>query len=82
LAKLLLLDQPLWTDERIKMAFNASKEQTVLLKNKIPVIVLYLTFWTDGSNTPMVRHDLYERDDQLFNLLRSPVYSGKPIQKL
>lgn len=82
LAKLLLLDQPLWTDERIKTAFNGSKEQTVLLNNKIPVIVLYLTFWTDGNNAPMIRHDLYERDEQLFELLRSPINLGNSIQKL
>ncbi|GEO23368.1 peptidoglycan-binding protein [Cyclobacterium qasimii] len=73
LAKLLLADQPLWTDELIKKAMEANKEKSVTLTRKIPVIILYLTFWTDSKNTDQVRKDIYSRDDELFDLLQKPL---------
>jgi len=73
LAKLLLADQPLWTDELIKKAMVANKEKPVTLTRKIPVIILYLTFWTDSKNKDQVRKDIYSRDDELFHLLQKPL---------
>ncbi|MEX0883085.1 MAG: L,D-transpeptidase family protein [Cyclobacteriaceae bacterium] len=81
LAELLLMDQSLWTKDRIQMVINAGKEQTVVLKNKIPVILLYLTFWTDSRHVPMIRKDIYKRDDALYQLLKKPWQSNTPIQK-
>ncbi|MEX2511752.1 MAG: L,D-transpeptidase family protein [Cyclobacteriaceae bacterium] len=81
LAELLLMDQSLWTKDRIGMALNSGREQTVVLKNKIPVILLYLTFWTDSLYVPMVRKDIYKRDDTLYQLLKKPWKSNAPIQK-
>ena len=73
LAKLLLTDQPLWSDDRISKAMNSRKEQIVMLNRKIPVVILYLTFWTDSSGIPMFRHDIYERDEELFNALSTSI---------
>ena len=45
------------------------KEQTVMLKRQIPVVILYLTFWTDSVGNPKIRHDLYDRDEALYRAL-------------
>lgn len=73
LAKLLLEDQPLWSDDRISAAMYSRKEQTVMLKRKIPVVMLYLTFWTDSRGIIMFRHDIYERDEELFKALSTTI---------
>ncbi|SHN28666.1 Murein L,D-transpeptidase YcbB/YkuD [Cyclobacterium lianum] len=73
LAQLLLADQPLWNDERIRNAMNSGREQTVTLKRKIPVVLIYLTFWTDASGQENIRKDIYSRDAELLKLLQSPL---------
>lgn len=73
LARLLLADQPLWSDDRILSAMYSRKEQIVMLNRKIPVVLLYLTFWTDSRGTPMFRHDIYDRDEELFKALSTSI---------
>ncbi|WP_246255563.1 L,D-transpeptidase family protein [Cyclobacterium plantarum] len=73
LAQLLLSDQPLWNEERIRNAMESGKEQTVTLKKKIPVIILYLTFWSDGAFRENIRRDIYSRDGELLKLLQLPL---------
>ena len=51
-------------------------EQVVTLNRKIPVIVLYLTIWTDSNNRENVRKDIYNRDTELLHLLRQPLLEG------
>jgi murein L,D-transpeptidase YcbB/YkuD len=72
LARLLLSDQPMWSDDRIATAMNSSNEQVVMLKRKVPVVMLYLTFWTDAKGVPMFREDIYERDELLHKALLRP----------
>lgn len=76
LAQLLLNDQPLWSDERIRSAMKQKTEQIVRLNRKIPVIILYLTFWTDSNNRETIRRDIYDRDIELLKLLRAPLTIG------
>lgn len=80
-AQLLLADQPLWTVDRIRMAMTSGREQTVMLKKQVPVIILYLTFWTAADGTPMVRNDLYDRDDDLYEHLTRRIPSGTLLNK-
>ncbi len=47
LARYVLGDQPEWTDPRIRAAMNANKEQTVTLKQKLPVHIGYWTAWVE-----------------------------------
>jgi murein L,D-transpeptidase YcbB/YkuD len=82
LAYLLLADQPLWTGERILTAMNSGREQKVSLRRQIPVIILYLTFWTAEDGTPMVRHDVYDRDQDLYKLLTRKMASDGLLKKL
>jgi murein L,D-transpeptidase YcbB/YkuD len=73
LAKLLLEDQPLWTDDLIKKALIGNKEQSVSLTRKIPVVILYLTFWTNSKGEEQVRKDVYSRDLELYALMQAPL---------
>jgi L,D-transpeptidase YcbB len=70
LAKLLLSFDPSWTDEKIKEAMHLSKEKIVMLDRKIPVVVLYLTYWADSKGDYYFRRDLYSRDTEIYNSLR------------
>ena len=65
LAQYVLRDQPEWTPERISEAMHAGQEQTVKLKQPIPV---YLGYWT-ARVTPdgivQFRKDVYGIDGRL-----------------
>jgi murein L,D-transpeptidase YcbB/YkuD len=65
LAQYVLRDQPEWTPERIAEAMHAGQEQTVKLKEPIPV---YLGYWT-ARVTPdgivQFRKDVYGTDRRL-----------------
>ncbi|EOZ96762.1 L,D-transpeptidase YcbB [Indibacter alkaliphilus LW1] len=69
LAKILLSYDQKWTDERIRNAMRQDREQTVLLNRKIPVIILYLTYWSDSKGTINFRNDLYNRDQEVYTAL-------------
>lgn len=70
LAKLLLSDNPTWTDEKIYSAMHQSKEQIVNLNREIPVVLLYLTFWADSRGQGHFRPDIYGRDGEVLAALR------------
>lgn len=71
LAKLLLSFDPSWTDEKIREHMHLPKEKTVMLDRKIPVVVLYLTYWADSKGDYYFRKDIYSRDAEIYNLLRT-----------
>jgi murein L,D-transpeptidase YcbB/YkuD len=70
-AQILLKDNPAWTPERIDQAMHQTKEQIVNLPRKIPVVLVYLTFWADSSGKAHFRQDIYERDESLLQLLKN-----------
>lgn len=70
-AQVLLKDEPSWTPERIDKAMHQEKEQIVNLPRKIPVVLVYLTFWADSKGQPHFRSDIYDRDEELLKLLRN-----------
>lgn len=70
LAELLLKNDPSWTAERIDQAMHQSKEKIVNLDRKIPVILLYLTFWADSNGKGHFRPDVYGRDAEMIEALR------------
>ncbi len=69
-AKILLGDMPGWTEEKIKAAMNQKSEQIVNLNRKIPVILIYLTFWADSKGQANFRQDIYNRDAEILALLK------------
>ncbi len=68
-AKALLRDDPTWTMDRIQTAMNQTEEQVVKLNRSIPVVLVYLTFWTDSKGQAHFRDDIYERDDKVLEEL-------------
>jgi murein L,D-transpeptidase YcbB/YkuD len=70
LSKLLLSFDPNWTDEAIQKAMHLPKEKIVNLDRKIPVVVLYLTYWADSKGNYYFRRDLYLRDNEIYSSLR------------
>lgn len=69
-AKILLKDKS-WTDEKIKEAMHQENEEVVKLDRKIPVVLLYMTFWADKNGKANFRSDFYNRDQALLKALRS-----------
>lgn len=69
-AEILLGDDPAWTPEKIDQAMHQGKEQIVSLPRKIPVVLVYLTFWADSKGQPHFRQDIYSRDEEVLELLR------------
>lgn len=69
-AQILLKDDPKWTTARIEEAMHQTKEQIVSLPRKIPVVLVYLTFWADSNGQAHFRPDIYGRDADLLVLLK------------
>lgn len=70
-AAMLLRSDPSWNMEKIKDAMHKSSEQIVYLKKKIPVLLVYLTFWADSEGQGHFREDVYERDQEVLVALRN-----------
>jgi murein L,D-transpeptidase YcbB/YkuD len=69
LAVLLLSDVPEWSPDKIRTAMQQTKEQTVLLKVPVDVMVVYLTAWTDGKDRVQFRNDIYQNDGRVLEAL-------------
>ena len=70
LARYLLKDDPSWTPERLQEAIDKGQKRTIVLKNPVPVHILYLTAWADDNGTVYFGKDIYDRDRQLIAALR------------
>ncbi len=69
LAEYLLRNDSSWNPRKIEKAMNASKEQTVLLKEAVPVYLTYFTSWIDANGRLNFRDDIYGHDKKLEHLL-------------
>ncbi|MBE0667547.1 MAG: L,D-transpeptidase family protein, partial [Bacteroidales bacterium] len=69
LAVLLLADEPGWSPERIRTAMHQDKEETVLLRVPVEVMMVYLTAWADGKDRIQFRKDIYHSDDLVLEAL-------------
>ncbi|MBN7815585.1 L,D-transpeptidase family protein [Algoriphagus pacificus] len=78
-AKILLKDDH-WTDEKIHAAMNQDNEEVVQLDRKVPVLLLYLTFWADENGEGHFRPDIYNRDAALIKELKAG-RKTKSVQK-
>ncbi|WPR76387.1 L,D-transpeptidase family protein [Algoriphagus sp. NG3] len=67
----ILLDSKEWDDDKIQEAMHQDKEKVVELDRKIPVVILYMTFWADKDGKANFRSDVYDRDQALLKALRS-----------
>jgi len=64
LAKYVLRDKPEWTAERISTAMNAGREQSVALKEHLPVHIGYFTAWVNPDGTVTYTDDPYQLDQR------------------
>ncbi len=62
LADYLLKDNKNWTDEKINEAMNSGHEQSVDLKNPVPVFITYYTAWVNENGQLNFRNDIYGHD--------------------
>jgi murein L,D-transpeptidase YcbB/YkuD len=70
LAKLLLRDQPDWTDDRIHAAMNAGEPTPVRLRAPVPVIITYATALARLDGEVYFYPDIYGHDRTLDQLLK------------
>ncbi|TDQ18324.1 murein L,D-transpeptidase YcbB/YkuD [Algoriphagus boseongensis] len=69
-AEILLSGDGSWTPEKIDQAMHRDSEMIVNLPRKIPVVLLYLTFWADSKGQANFRQDIYNRDAEVLALLK------------
>jgi murein L,D-transpeptidase YcbB/YkuD len=69
LAITILKEDKNWTPAKIDAAMNLGRENTYVLKNKIPVYIGYFTAWVDDNGELNFFQDIYDRDDRLSKLI-------------
>ncbi len=69
LANALLKGQPDWSPEKIQETVEAGKETWIVLKNPLPIFLLYLTAWVEPDGTLCFRDDIYGHDRTLSRAL-------------
>ncbi len=70
----LLLEGNGMTRAQIDAIIAKGEQQTVFLKNPVPVHIEYWTAWIDSNNQLNFRNDIYERDPPLATALAAPLY--------
>lgn len=60
-----------WSEKKVDEAMSAGKENTYSLKEKIPVYIAYFTAWADEDGNVAFYEDIYKRDNNLANLIKS-----------
>jgi L,D-transpeptidase YcbB len=78
LAEYLLRDNPDWDREKILAAIDQGRERAVILKEPIPVHLVYWTVWVDDAGVVQFREDLYGRDAELAKALGLTPAAGSP----
>jgi murein L,D-transpeptidase YcbB/YkuD len=69
LAEYLIRDSRGWDTAHLQMAIAEGKTQIILLKNPIPVHILYLTAWAYDEGAAYFAKDVYDCDQGLINAL-------------
>jgi Uncharacterized protein conserved in bacteria len=72
----LLLEGNGMTRAQIDEIIAKGEQQTVFLKNPVPVHIEYWTAWIDSNNRLNFRNDIYERDPPLATALAAPLYAN------
>ena len=69
-ARLLLKDDPYWNTGRLDEEIDNGRIRTIILKNPVPVHILYFTAWAGNDGTTYFWKDIYNRDRQLIRTLK------------
>jgi murein L,D-transpeptidase YcbB/YkuD len=62
MAEYVLRDRPEWTRQKVAAAMGAEREQTITLKNRLPVHIGYWTAWVDAGGQVIYTDDPYGID--------------------
>jgi len=73
LAELLVADQPQWDRAALDQVTDSRKTRRILLKDPMPVLILYLTASIDPSGRILFYKDVYDRDALLLEALNEDV---------
>lgn len=73
MATWVLRNDPSWDDDKITKAMNSGKEKFVLVKQKLPVFIVYFTAWVDRNGKLNFRDDVYGHDKKMIEQL----FAGK-----
>jgi murein L,D-transpeptidase YcbB/YkuD len=77
-ARVLLERQGDWTAERIQAVIDAGRQQTVTLKERLPVLIVYWTVSVGASGELRFARDVYGLDAPLHRALDAPAYVAPP----
>ena len=69
-ARFLLKDDPDWNKGRLDEEIDNGRSRTIILKNPVPVHIVYFTAWADNDGTTYFWKDIYNRDNQLIRTLK------------
>lgn len=69
-ARFLLKDDPDWNTGQLDKEIDNGRSRTIILKNPVPVHILYFTAWADNDGTTYFWKDIYNRDRQLIRTLK------------
>lgn len=66
----LLKNDPAWNTGRLDEEIDNGRTKTIVLKDPVPVHILYFTAWADNDGTAYFGQDIYDRDKQLIRTLK------------
>lgn len=70
LTQQILNDTLKWNNEKIDALIETAKTTYVKIKNEVPIHLLYWTAWSN-KNKLIFREDIYNRDKELYTMLRN-----------
>jgi murein L,D-transpeptidase YcbB/YkuD len=78
----LVLDDPVWTISALEAAIASGKTQMIMLKEPVPVLILYWTAAVDADGRVTFRPDIYGRDLTIIRALHAEWKAPKrPIMR-
>lgn len=80
MAEWLLRNDTDWTREKIVAAMNRTSEQSVKLKQPVPVFIIYYTAWVDKEGNLNFRDDVYKHDAELAEKMFVPAQAAATIK--
>ncbi len=83
LAKLLLEDDPDWSDPgKIQQIIASGKTKRVLTKRQIPVLITYTTASVNEQGRVIFKPDIYDRDPAILKGLQGPIKVADDVKKV
>lgn len=79
---LLGADQDNWSDERRQKILDSRKQTRLILRNPVPVYLVYITAWQGDDGQPAFRPDIYDLDGPLAEALATPDTPARRLTRI